>query len=306
MVHRSLSLLPLALATLLMVPLASLAQSPTIAPEIAEPDPVPAIPGPNLSPLNLNFIQDPNRKVATCPDSALQLASNLILTPETICQNGLTPPSLWWMQEQFEAQSSQYKKLVSTWLTYLPQDDRQGRVDLVVNLQRWSIMDYFNRYEFIQAFGGEASRAGYNTRVFNLRGEFLGAYTCAKQELVSSDPGILEGDAGVGGESGSVLNSDRCHIMINRVGRILHGDTDAIASPAGSTAGSTADPADPNADPTTGSTADPADPNAGSTAGSTAGSSIDPADSNTDPADPSPLNTDPPALSPGPRQPASP
>ncbi|MGA1474220.1 MAG: hypothetical protein ACO4AI_03420 [Prochlorothrix sp.] len=187
----------------------SLAQStPSPPAPLADPNSNPArdYPEPNLSPLNLNVLQDPNRKPVRCAGTADRLDPNLILTPETICQQGLTPPSLWWIREQFEAQSPEYAKLLTTWLTYLPQADRPGRGGLVVNLQRWSVMDYFSRYEFLHVFGGEASRSGYNTRVFNLRGEFLGSYTCT-----------MEADT-------PRVDPDYCHIAINRVGRILHGE----------------------------------------------------------------------------------
>jgi len=251
------------------------------APALAQTDPLPTDPdpeelaqpthtalvrsAPDLSPLNLNVLQDPNREPVRCQSTAEQLDPALILTPDTICQQGLTPPSLWWMQEQFEAQSPTYKKLVTTWLTYLPNPDRPGRVDLVVNLQRWSVMDYFSRYEFIHAFGGEASRSGYNTRIFNLRGEFLGSYTCSQGDRVprlQPVEGAIEGDPSPNSNPDLDLTSDTatntqsttdhashsntshsntshsdtspnlanlkgidpayCHIVINRVGRILH------------------------------------------------------------------------------------
>lgn len=227
--HR-IALTALVLSCWTGLPLPSLAQTDVtpseVEPgaEVAAPPDRSALrpPAPDLSPLNLNVIQDPNREPVKCPDTAQDLDPNWILTPETICQRGLTPPSLWWMQEQFEAQSPAYKKLVTTWLTYLPHTDRPGRVDLVVNLQRWSVMDYFSRYEFVHAFGGEASRAGYNTRIFNLRGEFLGAYTCAQGDELPRLPVVETSETESGLEALTGINSGYCHIVINRVGRILH------------------------------------------------------------------------------------
>jgi hypothetical protein len=107
-----------------------------------------------------------------------------VLQNQTYCQQGLTLPSLWWTQEQFAAQGQnypEYTKLVQNWLTYLPQGNQPGRVDFVLELQRWSTMDYFKRYEFLTVFGGAAQRFGYNLRAFSFRGEFLGAYTCSNQ-----------------------------------------------------------------------------------------------------------------------------
>jgi hypothetical protein len=113
-----------------------------------------------------------------CFRNFADLAPGTVLTSQTICPASLTLPSLWWTKEQFEAKSPNYNKLVSDWLTYLPVPRQPGRVDLIVDAQRWSLMDYFSRYQFVNTFGSSAYGFGYNTRVFNLRGEILGAYTC--------------------------------------------------------------------------------------------------------------------------------
>lgn len=95
-----------------------------------------------------------------------------VLTMTSISQAGLTVPSLWWQREQFGG------KLLDNWLAYPGNDNQPGRVDLVVNRQIWSLLDYLQRYEFVHHFGITARDYGYNTRVFNRQGILLGAYTC--------------------------------------------------------------------------------------------------------------------------------
>ena len=122
---------------------------------------------------------------AACPRGFAHVAPGAVLGSETVCREGLTLPSLWWTQELFGTQGKgypEYTKLVQNWLTYLPTSDREGRVDLVLELQRWSTMDYFKRYEFLTVFGTATQSFGYNLRAFSFRGEFLGAYTCQGSE----------------------------------------------------------------------------------------------------------------------------
>ncbi len=98
-----------------------------------------------------------------------------VVTANTISQSNLTTPSLWWATEQFG------DRLITNWLAYpaeLQSAAQAGRVDLVVNRQIWSLLDYLERYEFVTHMGTTARQFGYNTRVFNPQGELLAAYTC--------------------------------------------------------------------------------------------------------------------------------
>ena len=116
-----------------------------------------------------------------CPAGFINLPPGSVLSNESVCREGLTLPSLWWTQELFGSQGKgypEYTKLVKNWLTYLPTADRSGRVDLILELQRWSTMDYFKRYEFLTVFGTATQSFDYNLRAFSFRGEFLGSYTC--------------------------------------------------------------------------------------------------------------------------------
>jgi hypothetical protein len=138
---------------------------------------------------------EPSRQALTvsCPAGFINLAPGSVLSSESVCREGLTLPSLWWTQEQFGSQGKgypEYTKLVKNWLTYLPTGDRFGRVDLILELQRWSTMDYFKRYEFLTVFGTASHSFNYNLRAFSFRGEFLGAYTCQPRDPSLSMPPI--------------------------------------------------------------------------------------------------------------------
>lgn len=95
------------------------------------------------------------------------------ITADTISQNGLTVPSLWWADEQFGG------KLLDNWVAYPATAETPARVDLIVNRQFWSLLTYMERYRFVNQFGIVARDYGYDVRVFNRQGTFLAAYTCA-------------------------------------------------------------------------------------------------------------------------------
>ena len=98
--------------------------------------------------------------------------NNGVVTSDTISQNELTIPSLWWAKEQFGVM------VLDNWLAYPTDGTNAARVDLVVNQQNWSLLDYLERYEFVNHFGTVARDYGYNVRVFNHQKELLATYTC--------------------------------------------------------------------------------------------------------------------------------
>ena len=93
-----------------------------------------------------------------------------IITKDTISQTDLTVPSLWWASEQFGG------KLLENWLAY----PEERRVDLVVNRQRWTLLDYLQRYAFVNQMGTVARSDGYNVRIFNRQEPDMpiATYTC--------------------------------------------------------------------------------------------------------------------------------
>lgn len=122
-----------------------------------------------------------------------------VITPDRISQTGLTPPSLWWTSEQFG------NELLSYWLAYPGSADELRRVDLLVDSQRWNTANYVRRYTFLNQFGTAAKAFGYNTRVFNLQGDLLGAYIC--EPIPNSDSTVRNN------------RSFTCSIFLNPYGR---------------------------------------------------------------------------------------
>ena len=120
----------------------------------------PAIPQPSQAPVELSLL----RSGAS--------VDGRVVTSNTISQQGLTVPSLWWAKEQFGSD------LLDSWLAYPAPGTNPARIDLLVNRQNWSALDYIQRYEFINHFGIAARDYGYNLRVFNEQKELLASYTC--------------------------------------------------------------------------------------------------------------------------------
>ncbi len=120
----------------------------------------PSVPQPSTEPLQLTLLR---------PGGASN--DNSVITAFTIRQQEPTIPSLWWVKEQFGG------KLLDNWLAYPASGNTAARVDLVVN-QQWSLLDYMQRYEFVNHFGTTARDYGYNVRVFNYQKELLATYTC--------------------------------------------------------------------------------------------------------------------------------
>lgn len=118
------------------------------------------VPQPSTAPVELSLLE---------PGASLD---DSVITSDTISQNKLTSPSLWWAKEQFGG------KLLDNWLAYPALGTIAGRIDLVVNRENWSLLNYLERYEFVNHFGTVARDYGYNVRVFNYQKELLATYTC--------------------------------------------------------------------------------------------------------------------------------
>lgn len=119
-----------------------------------------SVPPHSEAPLDLSLLE---------PDASLD---GNVITSNTISQQNLTIPSLWWASEQFGG------NLLDSWLAYPSDSKYNPRIDLIVNRQNWSLSDYIQRYEFVNHFGSVASDYGYNVRVFNVQKELLATYTC--------------------------------------------------------------------------------------------------------------------------------
>ncbi|MDY6940562.1 MAG: hypothetical protein SWY16_23255 [Cyanobacteriota bacterium] len=107
-----------------------------------------------------------------------------VITRDTISQTELTVPSLWWAEEQLSDRFG--TKLLNNWLAY----PELRRVDLIVNRQQWAILDYLQRYAFVNQMGTVVRADRYNLRVFNSREPErpLATYTCNFDLNSSVDP----------------------------------------------------------------------------------------------------------------------
>ncbi|KAF3887510.1 MULTISPECIES: hypothetical protein [Nostocales] len=123
-------------------------------PAFAENAPIPLA---SDKPLELNLLASPTGSVVTA---------------NTIEQENLTVPSLWLAKENSE------NKLLDNWIAYPVSGAEPARIDLIVNQQIWTLLDYLERYDFVNRLGTVARNYGYNMRVFNYQQERLATYTC--------------------------------------------------------------------------------------------------------------------------------
>lgn len=85
----------------------------------------------------------------------------------------------WWTKEQLDAELGT-SKLIVRWLPVAeaPGAATPPTVEVIVNFQVWSLLDYFGRYEFATTFGRKAEDLGYGLRIVTDRGLILGQYRC--------------------------------------------------------------------------------------------------------------------------------
>jgi hypothetical protein len=132
-----------------------LSNQPSFAEAVKKPEPSDA-------PLEMKLLEKPN---------------DYVVTANTIHQDNLAVPSLWWVKENTE------NKLLDNWIAHPKTANQAARVDLIVNQQLWSLLDYLERYEFINRVGTFARSYGYNIRIFNQNEkQHLASYTCNFQE----------------------------------------------------------------------------------------------------------------------------
>ncbi|MBD2328303.1 hypothetical protein [Alkalinema sp. FACHB-956] len=94
-------------------------------------------------------------------------------------QPNLSLPSLWLARDQFAAQAKFGSKLLEGWLACPRNAIAQPKVSVIINEQLWSLLDYLERYQFLNQFGTAAQQEGFNLRLFSRQGNLLAAYTCA-------------------------------------------------------------------------------------------------------------------------------
>ena len=125
-----------------------------------------SVPQPSSQPLDIGLMQQ-----GLCAQDEPGISDTSVLQTE------LTEPSLWWIRDQIRSQEKFGSKLIDRWLACQPVAGA-NRVDVMVNSQLWSLLDFFDRYEFVNRFGTVTTGYGYNLRVFNGQGGLVAAYTC--------------------------------------------------------------------------------------------------------------------------------
>ncbi len=119
-----------------------------------------SVPAPSFEPLDIKLL-----------DQEILPSDCNCVTAKTISPTHLTDPSLWWAKEQFNEFDG---KLIQNWIAYRD----KKRVDLVVNRQLWTLLDYLGRYSFLSKFGTAVRQYQYNVRVFNERAALVATYSC--------------------------------------------------------------------------------------------------------------------------------
>jgi hypothetical protein len=133
--------------------------------------------------LPLNTLQENNvTTIATCnpipQESLSSLPSNKNLLKEEKDLNtsnqkntnvDVSQSSIWWAAQQFDPFAG---NLIQNWLTY-PQ---KQQINLTVDWQLWTILDYFGRYRFVNQFGTVVRKYGYTLNVLNQKEQCLAIY----------------------------------------------------------------------------------------------------------------------------------
>ena len=123
-----------------------------------------------------NDTQDNNFSLGGCnnlPASVLIPSRELKTSPKVSDSQASLPPvtqaKLWWAAEQFDPFEG---KLVQNWLT----QHHKKQINLVVNWQLWTVLDYLGRYRFVNQFGTVAREYGYSLNIFNQKEQCLAVY----------------------------------------------------------------------------------------------------------------------------------
>ena len=104
--------------------------------------------------------------------------NNLRDTERTIFAANINLPSLWWARQQFDPFGG---RLINNWLAY----PEIKQINLTVNWQLWTLLDYLGRYRFVNQFGTVARNYGYELHIVNQQKQCLASY---QYNLESSPP----------------------------------------------------------------------------------------------------------------------
>lgn len=112
----------------------------------------------------VSSVVDPEKKV-----NKLNKNSRNNALPTAKNTQDLTQASFWWAAEQFDPFNG---KLVENWLAY----PEKKQVNLVVSWRLWTLLDYLERYRFVNQFGTVARKYGYSLAIFNQKSQCIASY----------------------------------------------------------------------------------------------------------------------------------
>ena len=100
-------------------------------------------------------------------------ANNILENTAAIASQKSTPDaakaSFWWAAEQFDPFNG---KLVQNWVA----SSQKEQIDMTVDWQLWTLLDYFDRYRLVNQFGTVARKHGYSLIIFDRQNRCLASY----------------------------------------------------------------------------------------------------------------------------------
>jgi hypothetical protein len=113
------------------------------------------------------------------------------ISDATTSASAPTLPSLWWIRDQVAAQPQFGTKLIEKWLACPTAGAAAAQVDVLVNSQLWTLLDYWERYEAVHRLGSVTTGYGYNLRIFNRQQVLLATYRCLPSTAATTPPATL-------------------------------------------------------------------------------------------------------------------
>jgi hypothetical protein len=98
------------------------------------------------------------------------------------------------------------KKLIGSWLLCPKTNNAPEHVQMVLNAQIWSLLEYFDRYEFLHQFGTVTSTNGYDLWIYSDETPVVAAYICDYQAVSTKLPCKLELNASFSGKRGDEVS----------------------------------------------------------------------------------------------------
>ena len=88
-------------------------------------------------------------------------------------QQGITLPSLWWVDRQFG------QKLIIDWFAYDSESPETQQVQIFIRSNLWARFSYLERYAFVTHFGAMTRTYGYQMLLLDPKGTPLASYLCS-------------------------------------------------------------------------------------------------------------------------------